>query len=285
MSITTANMSLKKGQDADNAETYLVTDLGGSLDNIDTHEHSAGKGLPVNRLAWGLLAARPAGAQGWVYYATDTKQLFLHDGAAWQEVMPDGSITSAKIADGAISTVDIADGAITSAKIADGTIQTIDLADEAVTSVKIQNRTRTFLISPLSSVTTPEGVAFADNVDDVTAVGGFLVPLDFVSGMTVKAVWLPTGTGNLNVSNSAYLGAIGENYNVHSYTVALATVAVTANQIAALQELSLIAAAIGDYVSLKATRSSWSGGAPGANDTVNGVVYLKGWLISYTADS
>jgi hypothetical protein len=56
----------------------------------------------------------------------------------WQTItVADGSITSAKIADGTIQTVDIANGAITSVKIADGTIQTVDLADGSVTAAKL----------------------------------------------------------------------------------------------------------------------------------------------------
>jgi hypothetical protein len=54
---------------------------------------------------------------------------------------PDGSITSAKIADGTIVAGDIADGAVTSAKIADGTIVAGDIADGAVTSAKIADGT------------------------------------------------------------------------------------------------------------------------------------------------
>jgi hypothetical protein len=49
----------------------------------------------------------------------------------------DGSVTSAKIVDGAIVTNDIADGAITSAKIANGSILNVDIADGAITSAKI----------------------------------------------------------------------------------------------------------------------------------------------------
>jgi hypothetical protein len=56
----------------------------------------------------------------------------------WQTItVADGSITSAKIADGTIQAVDIANGAITSAKIADGTIQTVDIADGSVTAAKL----------------------------------------------------------------------------------------------------------------------------------------------------
>lgn len=55
--------------------------------------------------------------------------------------LADSAVTSAKIADGTIATGDLADGAVTSAKIADGTIATADIADSAVTSAKIADGT------------------------------------------------------------------------------------------------------------------------------------------------
>lgn len=63
------------------------------------------------------------------------------DWATFAPTIPDGSITSAKIADGTIQAVDIADGAITSAKILNGTIDSVDLKDGSVTSAKILDRT------------------------------------------------------------------------------------------------------------------------------------------------
>lgn len=50
-----------------------------------------------------------------------------------------GSITSDKIADGAIITVTLADGNVTSAKILDGTITAVDLADGSVITIKVAN--------------------------------------------------------------------------------------------------------------------------------------------------
>jgi hypothetical protein len=47
------------------------------------------------------------------------------------EAVPDGSITTPKIADGAVTTPKIADGAVTSAKLADGGVASVDLAPDA----------------------------------------------------------------------------------------------------------------------------------------------------------
>jgi hypothetical protein len=44
-------MGLAKAGDGDNAKTYLATNLGASLDTLDTHDHSTNaKGLAVGRL-------------------------------------------------------------------------------------------------------------------------------------------------------------------------------------------------------------------------------------------
>jgi len=51
--------------------------------------------------------------------------------------IPDGSITTAKLADGAVTTAKLADLAVTSAKIADGAVTSAKIADLAVTTAKI----------------------------------------------------------------------------------------------------------------------------------------------------
>jgi hypothetical protein len=51
--------------------------------------------------------------------------------------IPNGTITSAMIADLTIDTADLKDGAVTSAKILDGTIATADLANASVTNAKL----------------------------------------------------------------------------------------------------------------------------------------------------
>ena len=65
----------------------------------------------------------------------------IADGTIVSGDLADGAVTSAKIADGTIVATDIADGAITSAKILDGTIQTSDLSDNSITSAKIVDGT------------------------------------------------------------------------------------------------------------------------------------------------
>jgi hypothetical protein len=132
MSTATPNMGLKKAEDTDNARNYLITDLGDSLTTADAHDHSAGLGLAVKRILSGALAARPSGSAGWVFYATDTNQLFCHDGSVWQEITPgSGGISTAELADGAVTTDKLDDDAVTTAKIADGQVTADKLADGA----------------------------------------------------------------------------------------------------------------------------------------------------------
>jgi len=84
------------------ADTFDRTDVAGIGASVDGHDHSSGKGLPI-----------AAGS------------------------IPNGTITSAMIADGTIQAADIATGTITTTQIADGTIATADLANNAVTNAKL----------------------------------------------------------------------------------------------------------------------------------------------------
>jgi hypothetical protein len=51
--------------------------------------------------------------------------------------LQDQSVTEAKIADGAVTTVKLADQAVTGVKLADGAVTTVKLADQSVTEAKI----------------------------------------------------------------------------------------------------------------------------------------------------
>lgn len=53
------------------------------------------------------------------------------------QFIPDGSITTIKLADGSVTTAKLSDGAVTSAKIADQAVGTDELADDSVTPAKI----------------------------------------------------------------------------------------------------------------------------------------------------
>jgi hypothetical protein len=63
----------------------------------------------------------------------------IGDGQITTTKLADNAVTTPKIADGAVTTVKLADGAVTAAKIADGTVGTAELANEAITAPKIAN--------------------------------------------------------------------------------------------------------------------------------------------------
>ena len=65
----------------------------------------------------------------------------LADAAVTNAKIGDGQVTSAKIADGTIAAADLADGAATTAQIGDAAVTGAKIADGAVTSAKIANNT------------------------------------------------------------------------------------------------------------------------------------------------
>src|SRR3989440_10556421 len=80
-----------------------------------------------NVIQSGLLASRPAAAAGnagFLYYATDTDDLWRSDGATWVKVSTGGTVTSAEITDGTIAAADIAAGAESATPPAGGTVYT-----------------------------------------------------------------------------------------------------------------------------------------------------------------
>ena len=75
--------------------------------------------------------------------------------SSWKMVgeIPDGSITTAKLADNAVTAAKISTGAVTSAKIADGTIVAGDIADSTITGAKMVNSTITGAKIAASTIT------------------------------------------------------------------------------------------------------------------------------------
>jgi hypothetical protein len=67
----------------------------------------------------------------------------IGDGQVTTSKLADNAVTTPKIADGAVTTAKLADGSVTAAKIANGTVGTAELADGAVTAPKIANNSVT----------------------------------------------------------------------------------------------------------------------------------------------
>jgi len=168
-------------------------------------------------------------------------------------------------------------------------IDTDEILDNAVTPAKIANRTRKLFILPIKrryttatdQVLVPGGyLADGATTPDTDFYGFFIVPNDFTSGMTVKAVVVPGGSGDIYAIHNIKYGQVGEVYTTHTGTVGYSAIAVTLNQFNAILSLSLASAAPGDIVLLEFSRD-----AVDVLDTVNTFAYLTGWLVEYTADS
>lgn len=73
----------------------------------------------------------------------------INNGSVTTDKIADGAITSEKIGDGEVNTQDLADGAVTSEKIKDGEVKTADIADGAVTPEKLSDRIVPEVIVPI----------------------------------------------------------------------------------------------------------------------------------------
>jgi len=154
--------------------------------------------------------------------------------------------------------------------------------------------TRTFLVPAPTGLNTtdstqvlvgevPEATHGLPMVDakSVSAYGRFKVPADFLSGMTVKALFEPaTASGNLSYQVAAQYGAVGEAFNNHTDASGGQVTAVTADVLNAPYTLALTNVAAGDIVSLSAARDGGD-----ASDTLGVVVFFAGFVVEYTAGS
>ncbi len=164
-----------------------------------------------------------------------------------------------------------------------------NVAFQLIVPALVTDRTRKFFVqaaggydntlSALLVQVATTGLYFAAN-SNCFGHGHFMVPSDFVSGMTVTAVVYPLATGNIYSRNLADYGACGEAYNAHSDSVGLAAVAVTWAEMECIQVVPLTNEAIGDIVHLTFRRD-----ASNALDTINAGVDFPGWIVEYTADS
>jgi hypothetical protein len=78
------------------------------------------------------------------------------DGSVTSAKLANSAVTTSKISDGAVTTAKLADGSVTAAKIADGAVGTAELADGAVTTPKIANNAVTTTKIADGAITIPK---------------------------------------------------------------------------------------------------------------------------------
>jgi hypothetical protein len=223
---------------------------------VDAHDHTAGKGLPMT-----------AGA------------------------IPNGTITSAMIADLGVATGDLADGAVTSAKIADGTIATVDLANNAVTNAKLGTDTdRTNLLTnggfeiwqrgngPFMTAFGPDRWQIAPAGTDTLSVSKNTAQQDGVASLACAACTFTLGTG-AGVSN------VGQRLPLTEFALTGTTLSASIRVRASVANAVRVAI----YNGSAYTYSSYHSGG-GAYETltvsgVSGVAGASAWLQIYFAAS
>src|SRR5690554_8112456 len=117
----------------------------------------------------------PTPAEGDLSYLEDTNSIEVFDGFAWVAGIPNGAVTTAKLADEAVTAAKIAPGAIVASRIADGVVSEAKIASQAVTQPKLA----------------PEAVTFS-------RIAGNAISAFERSGATVQtSVDVPSSVGNL----------------------------------------------------------------------------------------
>lgn len=116
-----------------------------------------------------------------------------------------GSITSSKLADGAILTVKLANNNVTSAKILDGTITAVDLADGSIITVKVADGAITTSKIANGSVTSAkiaDGNVTASKISD-----GAIVTVKLADGSVTSAKILDGTVIAQDLANSSIITA------------------------------------------------------------------------------
>lgn len=231
--------------------------------------------------------ARVAGVEG----AGAAPALTQTDGVTWEISLAQVSVTTGAVITVTDERVFVHPNIeVETAMLADDAVTTAKIAASAVTAAEIANRTRRFLVPAVGGYNNTDLVELAidplckgwvmPNGKSCVASGHFFVPVDYSSGLTVKAVIRPGATGDAYGYNLAYHGAQAEAYNTHTVNSGNLAVGVDQDHNDPIMSISLAALAAGDYVTCIFQRT-------GTNvlDTVEAACYFVGWLVEYTADS
>lgn len=161
----------------------------------------------------------------------------INNGSVTTDKIADGAITSGKIGDGEVNTQDLADGAVTSEKIKDGEVKTPDIADGSITPEKLSDRIVPEVIKPLLVPLTDRDNDLQNQIDSLQ-ISGLALSNKFgndphigISQKTLTAaindIWykLEEITGetlvgiNLTVTPEYYIGEEGCDVNIAAETV------------------------------------------------------------------
>ena len=172
----------------------------------------------------------------------------------------------------------------------DEMVHVLNANGEVKTASEIADRTRKFFVQCAGGHDTTGGGTDLVNtsmlgitIPDGTVshgYGQFMVPEDFVSGMTATLVVCPNQNGDIYSRNRCIYGQCGEVNDTHTASVALAAVTITQFEWECIQAISLANAATGDIVGLQFDRDSVN-----VLDTIGDIVSFAGWIVEYTADS
>jgi hypothetical protein len=165
-------------------------------------------------------------------------------GAISNASIPDNSITTAKLVNGTIITVDLADDAVTTAKIADAQITTALIADDAVTADKLANSINSAIAANTAKVTN----AITTHTGDVTGAAALTIATNAVnitklavSDGSAGQVLSTNGSGTLSfitsgglynawlVKTSAYTALSGDQIVVNSGSAVTITLPASPN--------------------------------------------------------
>lgn len=161
----------------------------------------------------------------------------INNGSVTTDKIADGAITSEKIGDGEVNTQDLADGAVTSEKIKDGEVKTADIADGSITPEKLSDRIVPEVIKPLLEPLKDRDKDLQNQIDSLQ-ISGLALSNKFgddphigISQKTLTAaindIWykLEEITGetlvgiNLTVTPEYYIGEEGCDVNIAAETV------------------------------------------------------------------
>ncbi len=298
------------------AQTVRITRIAG------TEEGGAPSLTQTPGTTYDIPLAQVSITTGGVITVTD-QRVFCTFGTVLQTVnLADGSITAAKLADGATLSEILDDDGAGSGLDADAldgqhgsyyaaashnhdstyvnegqanSISTAMIQDSAVTAAKIANRQRRFLVPAVFAKNETDSTHLdwggADdpgwntpNAKQSALAGGFLVPKDYVSDMYIYAVVHPQATGNLYCENLFRSAKGGETQPQHAHSTTYQAISVTNGYVTEIQAIDPTTQ-LANVEANEYVMLRWTRNATHASDTVNNTCKFLGWMVYYTADS